>query len=100
MKEHQYSEYIVNITILFITGSEKKNRILIPRKCSGSWKAGQGIGYWRIVARKNLVLQETVYMRTMYDKCHSLLFTLRFYYTRVHYNNCRLQIIIFYVLNS
>ena len=24
MKEHQYSEYIVNITILFITGSEKK----------------------------------------------------------------------------
>ena len=72
MKEHQYSEYIVNITILFITGSEKKNRVLIPRKCSGSWKAGQGIGYWRIVARKNLVLQETVYMRTMYNKCHSL----------------------------
>lgn len=72
MKEHQYSEYIVNITIHFITGSEKKNRILIPRKCSGSWKAGQGISYWRIVARKNLVLQETVYMRTMYNKCHSL----------------------------
>ena len=72
MKKHQYSEYIVNITILFITGSEKKNRVLIPRKCSGSWKAGQGIGYWRIVARKNLVLQETVYMRTMYNKCHSL----------------------------
>ena len=72
MKEHQYSEYIVNITILFITGSEKKNRVLIPRKCSGSWKAGQGIGYWRIVARKNIVLQETVYMRTMYNKCHSL----------------------------
>ena len=24
MTEHQYSEYIVNITILFITGSEKK----------------------------------------------------------------------------
>lgn len=72
MKEHQYSEYIVNITILFITGSEKKNSVLIPRKCSGSWKAGQGIGYWRIVARKNLVLQETVYMRTMYNKCHAL----------------------------
>ena len=73
MKEHQYSEYIVNITILFITGSEKKkNRVLIPRKFSGSWKAGQGIGYWRIVARKNLVLQETVYMRTMYNKCNSL----------------------------
>ena len=72
MKEHQYSEYIVNITILFITGSKKKNRVLIPRKFSGSWKAGQGIGYWGIVARKNLVLQETVYMRTMYDKCHSL----------------------------
>ena len=62
----------MNITILFITGSEKKNSVFIPRKCSGSWKAGQGIGYWRIVARKNLVLQETVYMRTLYNKCHSL----------------------------
>ena len=62
---------------------KKKHRVLIPRKCSGSWKAGQGIGYWRILARKNLVLQETVYMRTMYNKCHS--FTPRFYFTRVHY---------------
>ena len=55
---------------LYYTWSEKKNRVLILRKGRGSWK---GIGYWGNSSSKILYYNlETLYLRTMYNKCHSL----------------------------
>ena len=54
--DNERTEYIVNILLitLCIIGSERKNRVLILRKCRSSWR---GIGHWGIVVHKNLELQ-------------------------------------------